>query len=371
MTLGAEPLEYVPQSSASPGETLKETLEELGITQADLARRTGISTKHLNQMIQGTAVLTPETAEVLERVTGLPAVAWNRLEAAWRAQAVRASEDEKLSEHLDWLDNFPLAELVVRKILPDKKKSVQNLRRLLNFFGVADPGLAEELWAGYRVAFRRSAKIEPNDYSVLVWLRHSVLRARQVECQPFRRDELVRSLPEMRALCRRNPESWLTELPALCARAGVALVFMPAMRGTHVSGATRWLTPEKVLIALTDRHKKDDRFWFTVFHEIGHVLLHGKRLTFLDGDPLKYDEDPAEDEANRFAAEMLIPTRYSYDYERLRGRPRPFTKIEEFAEMVGISPGVVVGRLQHDGALAWSEGNGLKQGFELILDELV
>jgi HTH-type transcriptional regulator/antitoxin HigA len=371
MTLGAEPLEYSPQTSAPPGETLKETLEALGITQVDLARRAGFSTKHVNQMIQGAAVLTPETAEVLERVTGVPAVVWNTLEAAWRTQAVREEENKKLSKHLDWLDNFPLVELVTRKILPDKKKSVENLRLLLNFFGVADPEVAEELWAGYRVAFRRSGKIEPNDYSVSVWLRQSVRAARKIECEPFRRHELIRLLPEVRALCRRNPEIWLTELPLLCARAGVAVVFLPAMRGTHISGATRWLTPEKVLVALTDRHKKDDRFWFSFFHEIAHVLLHGKRLTFLDDDPMKYDEDPAEDEANRFAAEMLIPSKYSYDYERLRIRPKPFVKIEEFAAMVGISPGVIVGRLQHDGALAWSEGNGLKQGFELILDELV
>ncbi|SDX76822.1 addiction module antidote protein, HigA family [Amycolatopsis xylanica] len=370
MTLGAESLEYSPHTSAPPGETLKETLEALGITQVDLARRTGFSTKHVNQIIQGSAVLTPETAEVLERVTGVPAALWNTLEAAWRTQAVREEENKKLRIHLDWLDKFPLAELVTRKILPDRSKSVENLRLLLNFFGVANPEVAEELWAGYRIAFRRSGNIEPNDYSVSVWLRQSVRAARKIECQPYRRHELIRLLPELRALCRRNPETWLTELPLLCARAGVAVVFLPALKGTHISGATRWLTTEKVLVALTDRHKKDDRFWFSFFHEIAHVLLHGKRLTFLDDDPMKYDEDPAEDEANRFAAEMLIPSKYSYDYERLRIRPKPFVKIEEFAAMVGISPGVVVGRLQHDGALPWSEGNGLKQGFKLTLDEL-
>ncbi|MFF9601728.1 ImmA/IrrE family metallo-endopeptidase [Streptomyces sp. NPDC014684] len=365
MTPGADPLEYAPQSVSPPGETLKETLDELGVSQADLARRTGLSTKHINQIVQGTAVLSPETALLLERVTQVPATVWNTLEAAWRTQQLREEEDQALSAQVDWLDRFPLAELSARRILPDRRKTVANLRALLEFFAVASPEVAEELWQGYRPAFRRSTVTSPDEYATAVWLRSAEREAREMECTPYQREALQDLLPQLRALSLEEPHTWPEKLPALCAQAGVAVIFSPAFKKTHLSGATRWLTPDKVMIALTDRYKKDDRFWFTVFHEIGHVLLHGKRLTFLDENPLDGDADPAEEEANTFAANVLIPPQDLPAYEALRRRPKPFTNIERFAAQAGISPGIVVGRLQHDGALHWKEGHGLKRGFEL------
>ncbi|MET8682220.1 ImmA/IrrE family metallo-endopeptidase [Streptomyces sp. NPDC004647] len=364
MTPGAAPLEYAPQTVSPPGETLKETLEELGISQADLARRTGLSTKHINQIVQGAAVLSPETALLLERITDVPATVWNTLEAAWRTQVLLEQEREKLASQTGWLDNFPLADLAARGVLPNRDRTVANLQRLLQFFGVASPPVAEDLWRGYSAAFRRSTSTTPDQYATYAWLRLSVLEARHRTCKPYRREALYDLLPSIRALSAQEPELWITQLPALCSQAGVAVIFSPAFKNTHLSGATRWLTPDKAMIALTDRYKKDDRFWFTVFHEIGHVLLHGKRLTFLDDDPLK-GTTTAEEEANNFAAHALIPPEYEAAYETLRRRPKPFTHIQRFAAQVGIAPGIVVGRLQHDKALDWREGNKLKRDFDL------
>ncbi|MGW4420483.1 HigA family addiction module antitoxin [Streptosporangium sp. NPDC004631] len=365
MTLDtAASFEYVPQTVSSPGETLKETLEELGISQADLARRTGLSTKHVNQIVQGTAALSPETALLLERAIGVPASVWNILEAAWRTQLVRQEEHKALAEQVGWLDKFPLADLVARGVLPDQRKTVVNLRQLLDFFGVASPTVAEDLWSGYSAAFRRSTATPPSEYATYSWLRLNVLEARRRPCKPYRREALQDLLPDIRLLSAQDPGLWITQLPELCAQAGVSMVFSSAFRNTHLSGATRWLTSDKVMIALTDRYKKDDRFWFTVFHEIGHVLLHGKRLTFLDEDPLK-GTGAAEEEANNFAAQALIPPQYETAYETLRRHPKPFMNINRFAEQVGVAPGIVVGRLQHDKALDWKEGNKLKRDFDL------
>lgn len=367
MTLGTEPLEFAPQSVPPPGETLKENLELLGISQADLARRTGLSTKHVNQIVQGTAVLSPETALLLERATGIRAEVWNKLEAQWRTQQQREQENQVLQEQLSWLDNFPLRELVARGVLPDRHKSVDNLRAVLEFFGVASPQVAEELWSGYRVAFRRSTTKTPNEYATLLWLRLCVRAARELDCQVYRRDALIELIPQLRSLTQREPKTWFTELPALCAEAGVAVVFERSMTATHLSGATRWLTPEKVMVALSDRFKRIDHFWFAFFHELGHVLHHGKRLTFLDDDPARdAGRSAEEDEANRFAADTLIPPHLSADYQRLRARPKPFTNIEAFAARAGIAEGIVVGRLQYDRALLPSEGHRYLKRFEFL-----
>ena len=361
---------YDPDSARPPGETLKEQLDALGIPQADLARRTGLSTKHINQIVQGTAVLTPETALLLERTTDIPASMWNQLEAAWRTHITRGQELQQLGKRVDWLNNFSMSELVKRKILPNKDKTAENLQRLLAFFGVADPEVAADLWRGYRTAFRRSTVLEVNDYATVIWLRQAELQARDLPCEPFDRAVLTALLPRLRALTLEKPETWPRQIPHLCAQAGVAVVFIPAPPHSHVSGVTRWLAPDKVGVALSDRFKKEDHFWFTVFHEIGHILLHGKRLTFLDNtdreDERTPEGDRSEEEADAFAAETLIPPEHAASYRRLVSRPMPFTKIETFAQQAGIAPGIVVGRLQHDGALEWTHGNKYKRTVQII-----
>ncbi|MEU6653331.1 HigA family addiction module antitoxin [Streptomyces sp. NPDC046900] len=370
MNPGADPLAYAPDSIPHPGETLKDTLDELGIPQADLARRTGLSTKHINQVIKGTAPLSPDTALLLERTTGVPATLWNSLEAAYRTQQAREEESKALASRVDWLSRFPLAELVKLKILPNREKTPANLLRLLDWFGVADPDTAEDVWRSYRTAFRRSTVLEPNEYTTATWLRLAELRARELDTHPFDKSRLTALLPKLRALTLAEQDTWIEDLPRLCAEVGVAVVFVPALPKTRVSGATRWLTPEKVLVALSDRFKKDDQFWFSFFHELGHVLLHGKRLTFMDDSDnfssSKVHEDPDEDEANEFAANTLIPLPYTADYQQLRAKPMPFSRIEAFARRVGIAPGIVVGRLQHDDALDWKYGNNLKRTVTLI-----
>lgn len=368
MTLGTEPLEYVPQSVPPPGETLKETLEVLGISQADLARRTGLSTKHVNQLIQGLAILSPETAVLLERATGLRAEVWNGLEAQWRTQQQREQENQVLEGQLPWLDNFSLPELVSRGVLTDERRSVAGLQTVLTFFGVASPQVAEDLWAGHRVAYRRSTTKTPDEYATQLWLRLCVMSARHRQCRSYRREALVELIPELRALSRRDPGTWAADLPALCAEAGIAVVFERSMTGTRISAAARWLNPEKALVALSDRFTRIDDFWFAFFHAIGHVLHHGKRLVFLDDDPANDASGSAkEDEANRFATDTLIPPHLDADYQRLRAHPMPFTNIEEFAARAGIAEGIVVGRLQHDHALTHDQGHRYLKHFDMPL----
>ncbi|MEY9956689.1 ImmA/IrrE family metallo-endopeptidase [Streptacidiphilus sp. MAP5-52] len=365
MTPGADPTAYAPQTVPSPGETLKETLEVLGIGQADLARRTGLSTKHINQVVQGTAPLSPETALLLERATGVPAGMWNALEATWRTQVVQEQEERDLAGQTGWLDHFPLDALVDRHVLPDRTTTVANLRRLLDFFAVATPRVAEGLWDGNRTAFRRSTVTTRDEYATVTWLRLAERDAHDIKCAPYDRNDLTALLPRLRDLTLDEPQTWFTELPRLCAQAGVAVVFVPALPRTSISGATRWLSPDKVMVALSDRFKRDDQFWFSVFHEIAHVLLHGKRLTFLDdSDKLTSSDasvDASEAEANDFAALTLIPAQHAAAYRQLQARPTPFTRIEAFAASAGIATGIVVGRLQHDGSLPWSQGHRYKR----------
>jgi HTH-type transcriptional regulator/antitoxin HigA len=168
------------------------------------------------------------------------------------------------------------------------------------------------------------------------------------------------------------PRVWIKNLPDFCSELGIALVFKPALKNTHVSGATRWLTPEKAMVALSDRFKTDDTFWFSFFHEIGHLILHGKRLTFLDENPnegnelllhgnSKSDRKAApEIEADNFARNALIPDPVFNKFvsQTLTNDPG---SIARFARKVGVSPGIVLGRLQHERIVPWSRWRDMKQ----------
>lgn len=369
---------YQPESFAPPGESLKEYLDEEGISQADLCRRTGLSTKHINQIIQGAAALSPDTAVLLYQATGISAIVWSRLEAAWQIQRSETEIRAKLEKQVSWVANFPVGYLRKAGVLQDTKSNLENLQAILRFFGVASPDVAERAWREYRTAFRRSALVDGDQYAVATWLRLCEQAAREVECAHYNKQRLIEALPELRQLTVEPTRVWMEELPHFCSKLGIALVFKPALKNTHVSGATRWLTPEKAMIALSDRFKTDDTFWFSLFHEIGHLILHGKRLTFLDDNPTPNPESPevnglllhgnskndhkpvSEIEADNFARNTLIPDLVFKEFvsRTLMNDPK---SIIRFARKTGVSPGIVLGRLQHERIVPWSRWRDMKQ----------
>ncbi len=153
-----------------------------------------------------------------------------------------------------------------------------------------------------------------------------------------------------------EPAAFIPALQNRCAAAGVAVVFVPGLPKTGLSGATRWLNPEKALIQLSLRYKTNDHLWFTFFHEAGHILLHGKKELFLEGTNGMDEEREAE--ADAFARDHLIPPRA---WKRFIERADfSLQAVQYFSENVKIAPGIVVGRVQHEGLLSHQHGNRLK-----------
>ena len=168
------------------------------------------------------------------------------------------------------------------------------------------------------------------------------------------------ALREARLLTRDNPRTALRRLRALCADAGVAVVLLQDIGKTRTCGASHWLTPTKALIQLSDRFKADDQLWFSFFHEAGHLLLHSKKAMFVrdsEGDNVSAEE---EQEANAFAETQLIPRRFESWLDTLKTD----ADVKEFADELGIAPGIVVGRLHKDGLWGWGRGNQLKKTIE-------
>jgi HTH-type transcriptional regulator/antitoxin HigA len=352
--------QYIPDYVIPPGETLLEALEERGMTQAELSERTGRKKKTINEIVKGKAPITPETALQLERVLSIPARFWNNLEKNYREDLARIEDEERLSRDVEWLENFPLREIFKKAWVEKAADQVQQVKNMLGFFGVASPEQWQEIWMGEAVAYRKSPSFESNPGALAVWLRKGELVAQQTACAPFDKTAFRTALEEIRTLTTEPPETFQPELARKCAGAGVAVAFVPELPGTHVSGATRWLTSTKALIQLSLRHKSDDHLWFTFFHEAGHILLHGKTDLFIDDETVTGIK---EDQANKFAADALIPPSPYRRFKTTLGTRISKKTIRSFSQEIGIAPGILVGRLQHDGLLPQSHCNDLKARF--------
>ncbi len=344
---------YEPDYAVAPGRTLQETIDALGIDQRELAARAELSAKHVNQIVKGIAPITHETAIKLERVTGVPARLWNNLEANYREQLARLAQRKQLEEDLEWLKAIPTRELIARSAIPDTADKVELLEAVLAFFGVASVEAWKQGWSMPQFAFRKSLAFEGKDGTMATWLRLGELEAQKVECKPFDKAAFRAALDKIRALTVKDPEVFVPRMTAICAVCGVALVLVPEIKGAPVSGAAKWLTANKAMICLNLRGKFNDRFWFTFFHEAGHILNDSKKETYIDVD---YKDDPREENANRFAANLLIPEEYEEELQDLFS----YQSVELFAERIGVAPGIVVGRLQCEGIIPYSHLNKLK-----------
>jgi addiction module HigA family antidote len=344
---------YEPDYAVPPGQTLQETIDNLGIDQRELAVRAGLSAKHINQIIKGIASITHDTAIRLERVTGVPARMWNNLEVNYQEQKARLAARERLENDLAWLSTIPTKELIKRGVIEETTDKVRLLEAVLAFFAVASVQAWKEVWSLPQFAFRKSLAFAGKVGAMATWLRLGELAAQRIECKPYDKAAFRAALDEIRRLTVEGPEVFVPRMIERCAASGVAVAVVPEIKGAPVSGAAKWLTPTKAMIALNLRGKRNDRFWFTFFHEAGHLLNDSKKETYIDVD---YEDDPLEQSANLFAANILIPPEYA---EQMCGR-RSHSDVEAFARSIGIAPGIVVGRLQREGHIPYSHLNTLK-----------
>ena len=353
---------FQPDYAFPPGETLLETLEELGLTQKELAERMGRPLKTINQIVKGTAQIMPETALQLEKVTGVPASFWNNAESNYRESLARIADQKRLEAEVDWVARFSYTKMANLGLLPAAKDKIERVYLLLRYFGVATPKQWETTYGNLCGLARESGRFQTDLGDLSAWLRAGEHLAQKRACKAYDKDTFIEHLAKIRRLTRQEPSRAWAEVCQLCADAGVAVVLVPELPKTHVSGFTRWLAPDKALIQLSLRYKTDDQLWFTFFHEAAHILLHGKRDVFVEYRDV---DNPKEHEANAWAASTLIP---DTEWKRFCGAINGIVsgdKVDAFAQRLGIATGIVVGRLQKENRIPFSHHNKFKQSLEI------
>jgi addiction module HigA family antidote len=354
---------WQPNWSVAPGDILLEALQDRGMTQSELAQRLARPLKTVNEIIKGKAAITPETAIQLERALGISARFWTGLETQYRGALARQEAERELEAQVSWIDGFPIADLVKHKLIRRGPSKVGTLANLLSYLGVSSPAAYDRLDGA--AAYRASPAFTASPKAVTAWLRWGEIEAAKVDSPPFNARRFRQVLDETRPLTRREPfDQILKRVKAMCAESGVIVVLIPELTSTHLSGAARWIG-SKAVIQLSLRHKSDDQFWFTFFHEAGHLLSGTRRRDFVDvaDSTSSGDRDADEDAANQFARNALLPPDDYRSFVAAGDFGR--AAIRTFAEQQQIAAGIVVGRLQRDKHVPPSQLRDLKKSVQL------
>lgn len=333
------------------GDFIEEWLEENNVSQAELARRMGVSAKHVSKLVAG-ARLTETIALKLEFVTNIPARIWMGYEATYRADVARLGLEAELASEKNVAALFPVRELRQMGIISaTMRRPGILLMELMGFFGVGSlDGLKSR--AQPVAAFRQDSAHPVDPAAVQVWLRLIELELASLDPldHKYDRNAFLGLLPEIRSLSLRSPEEYGSELPKMLAEVGIRLMYKSEIKGIRAHGATQWIDGHPV-IALTTRGADDGKFWFTLFHEFGHVLNHAHNELFIQND----NGDGGsilEAEADDFASNTLVPKSKVHHLYALRSS----RDVQNFAASIGVCPGIVLGRLHHDGL--WPHQNG-------------
>jgi HTH-type transcriptional regulator/antitoxin HigA len=301
--------QYFPQSITHPGLTLEEKLEEMGMGPKEFALRTGKPEKTITAVLKGESSITPDMAVQFEYVTQIPAHFWMNYQRGYDECISRKKYEEVIKAAMHWAKEFPLDEMIKIEWLPVANTQFEKAAALLAFFGFANHSAWEDYYfkQQLKVAFRISLASINEPYAVSAWLRKGELQAVELKAQEYSEKKFKAALVKLKTLMADQSNNFFHQLQHVCLAAGVKVVHTACLPKTQINGSTRWLNATP-LIQLTDRHNNDDSFWFTFFHEAGHVLLHGKKDIFLE--KIEYfDKDKIkEEEADAFATKWMLPT---------------------------------------------------------------
>ncbi len=359
-------VEYQELIAFHPGYYIKDYIEEQGITQEELAKRLQTTPKYVSDLVNGKINLTDEMALRLSIVFGTSVKLWLNLNQKYIEKKLeiekrkRIDDECELAQKMDykfWVD------LGVVKATRNTKEKVQELQR---YFRVSSLSVLAE--RDFLVQYRTSvSKVkEINVINANAWVQTAINSGTQMEVSSFDRKKLLEKIPEIRDMTVKNPTVFYPELKKHLASCGVALVLLPNLKNCGVNGAVKWLGKDKVILALNDRRKYADTFWFALFHELGHVLQQRIKALLVsekNKEELELNDRIRELEidADNFSRNVLIPeSAYMKFIEKNRDK---FTAeaIRKFAADINILPGIVVGRLQQDNYLTYQTSlNSLK-----------
>lgn len=353
---------FEPQWASPPGATIARILKREKISYDDFAWELELSRSEVIDLCEGALPISDAIASRLEQVLRVSAEFWIQREAQYRGDSLRLAQQIPAADARAWINKLPKNDMLALGWVKPRATETEQLSEYLRFFDVASIEQYETRIGSLakQAKFRTSSTFKSDSNALGTWLRFGEIKAQSIACAAWNADSLRAAIPEMRKLTLlRNPNQFIPKLQSLCASAGVALVVAKAPSGCRASGATTFLSREKALLLLSFRYLSDDHFWFSFFHECGHLILHPEQSLIVEGET--DDDDPLEQEANEFAESVLIPAPWRQLLSTLKPNQ---DNIIRFAVRCGVAPGIVVGQLQHRGIISHNYLSYLKRRYK-------
>lgn len=344
---------YYSDELVLPGETILEMMEEYGLTQRELAVRMDYTPKHINEVIKGKSQITVEFAMRLESVFGLKSNFWVNLESNYREQLVRINENDQLKIEEAIAREIPYAHMAKLSWVPTTRKISEKVSNLRSFFRVSK---LTQIKSVYDCAFREKSKDNSSSYAQAAWIARGEQIAASIDVSSFSRKKLNDSIDDFRKMTLMSPDEFIPQMIELCSNIGIALAFVPILPKTFAHGATKWISKDKVLIQLSLRYKYADIFWFSFFHELSHLLLHGKKIPYIEKN------SELEIEADELASELLIPNEEYLTF--VKENEISYKSISDFSSKLNVHTGILVGRLMHDKVIDFHDFHDLRVKYE-------
>lgn len=349
-----------------PGYYVAEIIEDMGVTQAEFAVRMGTTSKTLSQLVNGQANISNDLAQKLSTMLGTSIEFWLNLQTAFDEKVIEINKAKATDEQAEIVAVIDYSYFVKLANLPVARTVREKIDNLCSYFRIADLRILRQ--NDFLVNFRTGiATVEDkNIINSRAWLQTALNVASRIEAAPFNADKLKAYVPEIRTMTLQDPEVFLPRLREIFSECGVAFVLLPYLKNSGINGAVKWINQDRVVLAMNDRRLNADTFWFSLFHEIKHVLQQKTKTVFVSSNKqeMKEMDEKLEAEADIFAQNTLIPVR---DYHQFA--PSRYTSDAEiiaFAKKIGIHPGVVAGRLQHDHIIAPNRCSSLKQQYKIV-----
>lgn len=357
---------YADVMAFHPGYYIAEIIDEMGVTQAEFATRLGTTAKNLSTLINGQNNLSKDIARKLASMLGMNVEFWLNLQSAYEEKLAEIEHLKELDEQKSTMAMIDYSYFVRVAGLPAAKTFREKIQNLCKYLVISDLRVLQnpDFLANFRTGITNSN--EKNAVNARAWLQTALNFAKHITTTPFSAEALKAALPQIRGMTKQDPSEFLPKLKQVFAECGVAFVLLPHLKNSGINGAVKWVTPERAVLAMNDRRLYADTFWFSLFHEIKHVLQQKAKTVFLSSDKERAKEidTKLEIEADEFAQNYLIPKR---EYESFSAEHITETRIVDFANKVGIHPGIVVGRLQHDSIIAQNRYAALREKYKITL----
>lgn len=335
-----------------PGDTLAEILEDRKMTQFELALRTGVTPKHVSSIVSGKKGVSVSFAKKLEYALGIEAQFWINLQSNYDREIFEYNEAHNItSEEIKVLNNLKeviqdFQNLGLMKENESNSESVLSLRKILHVSNLNDiPKLAEA------AAFRIGEHAPVNPYVLFAWQRMCELYTDDVAIDyALNIQKLRESLDEIKQTMFKKPNVMINELKEILGKCGIIFDIVPNYVGAPVQGYVKNLN-DKLLLCITLRGKYSDIFWFTLLHEIGHIIDGDVKNVYVDFNTIN---NASELNADNFAKNTLLNADKYNDFV-MKGKYNSISEIKELANACNVQPFIVIGRLMKEGLIDWSD----------------